>query len=417
MDWMQAGRMKREVTIIAPLFIVGLMIGVGLTLSFFVSAQSTSEIFCRIDKRFEEIDGVLRPIFFPDTNCTQAPQCSDGIDNDGDGLTDLSDPGCSSASDTDETDPVAPPPPPPPPPPPATACADGVDNDGDGKVDLADPGCSDASDTDETDGATPPPPPPPPPPPTGGGSGTPAACADGVDNDGDGKVDLADPGCSHSGDTDETDPPQGGGGVISGPLSVGSGSSIPVQPTILGVSIEDCNTYLSGFIKPGADNDRMQVERLQLFLNQFEGTTLSASGIYDAATIAAVDVFQLKYASDILTPWGITNATSHVYLTTRKKVNELYCKGIEAFPLTENETQEIEKYREEHAYTETSSTPALLSLPPVSQVDEEGNGEEGGENSTSSSSVSATGEDVDVPSRSILRSILQDVRGVWDWFF
>ncbi|MEK7556608.1 MAG: fibronectin type III domain-containing protein, partial [Patescibacteria group bacterium] len=47
---------------------------------------------------------------------------------------------------------VAPPPPPPPPP----ACSDGLDNDGDGKVDFsADPGCANATDTNET---APPPP-------------------------------------------------------------------------------------------------------------------------------------------------------------------------------------------------------------------------------------------------------------------
>jgi hypothetical protein len=79
------------------------------------------------------------------------PQCSDGLDNDGDGLTDHpADPGCTDASDTDETDPTPPPPP---------QCSDGLDNDGDGLTDHpADPGCTDASDTDETD-PTPPPPP------------------------------------------------------------------------------------------------------------------------------------------------------------------------------------------------------------------------------------------------------------------
>ena len=42
----------------------------------------------------------------------------------------------------------------------------------------------------------------------GGGGGTPSAavCADGSDNDGDGKIDLDDPGCSSSTDNDETDP-------------------------------------------------------------------------------------------------------------------------------------------------------------------------------------------------------------------
>lgn len=49
-------------------------------------------------------------------------------------------------------DPNAPPPPPPP-----AACDDAADNDGDGMVDLADPGCDDASDDDEFNEPPPPP--------------------------------------------------------------------------------------------------------------------------------------------------------------------------------------------------------------------------------------------------------------------
>ncbi|MBU1036912.1 hypothetical protein KKF32_02665, partial [Patescibacteria group bacterium] len=66
-------------------------------------------------------------------------QCADGLDNDGDGLIDYpNDPGCSSASDNDETDPSV------------AQCADGLDNDGDGLIDYPnDPGCSSASDNDE----------------------------------------------------------------------------------------------------------------------------------------------------------------------------------------------------------------------------------------------------------------------------
>ena len=33
-------------------------------------------------------------------------QCKDGVDNDGDGLVDLNDPGCSGPNDKDETDPT-----------------------------------------------------------------------------------------------------------------------------------------------------------------------------------------------------------------------------------------------------------------------------------------------------------------------
>src|SRR6185503_6636994 len=45
-----------------------------------------------------------------------------------------------------------------PPPPPPKQCADGLDNDGDGKIDLADPGCATASDDNEADDPPPPPP-------------------------------------------------------------------------------------------------------------------------------------------------------------------------------------------------------------------------------------------------------------------
>lgn len=114
------------------------------------------------------------------------PACSDGLDNDGDGLTDYpSDPGCSSSADTDEFN--APPP---------AQCNDGVDNDGDGKVDYpADPGCSSSTDNDEF-------------------NAPPPECSDGADNDGDGKIDYpADPGCSGAGDTDEWNMPQCDDGV------------------------------------------------------------------------------------------------------------------------------------------------------------------------------------------------------------
>ena len=57
----------------------------------------------------------------------------------------------------------------------ASDCQDGIDNDGDGKVDFpADPGCSNAADLSEQ-----------------------PQCSDGIDNDGDGLVDFpADPGCA-----------------------------------------------------------------------------------------------------------------------------------------------------------------------------------------------------------------------------
>jgi hypothetical protein len=67
-------------------------------------------------------------------------------------------------------------------------CADGADNDGDGAIDLADPGCSDADDDSEVNVAA-------------------AQCADGLDNDDDGAIDLDDRGCTNAADTDESGEP------------------------------------------------------------------------------------------------------------------------------------------------------------------------------------------------------------------
>jgi hypothetical protein len=92
-------------------------------------------------------------------------QCNDGIDNDGDGLTDYpADPACIGPYDYSER----------------PQCSDGIDNNGDGVTDYSggDETCS--SPTDDTEADIPP-------------NGV---CSDGYDNDLDGKVDWpADPNC------------------------------------------------------------------------------------------------------------------------------------------------------------------------------------------------------------------------------
>lgn len=76
-----------------------------------------------------------------------------------------------------------------PPPPPAKQCADGKDNDSDGKVDYpSDQGCSSAEDNTEAP--------------------DPPQCSDRVDNDSDRKNNFPnDPGCSSASDNDESDDP------------------------------------------------------------------------------------------------------------------------------------------------------------------------------------------------------------------
>ncbi len=69
---------------------------------------------------------------------TTRPACNDGIEDDGDGLTDFpNDPGCASAGDLDERSP-------------ALVCDDGEDNDNDLLIDFpADPGCTSPLDMTE----------------------------------------------------------------------------------------------------------------------------------------------------------------------------------------------------------------------------------------------------------------------------
>lgn len=105
--------------------------------------------------------------------------CSDGLDNDRDGVVDFpDDPGCDAPEDDDETDP-----------PPIPECADGLDNDEDERFDLADPDCTSAVDITER------------------GDNPTTACNNGVDDDEDGLVDFPqDPGCSAAGHISEVDP-------------------------------------------------------------------------------------------------------------------------------------------------------------------------------------------------------------------
>ena len=110
-----------------------------------------------------EVPGVSLPSEYSD-RCEVEPkrECSDGLDNDSDGLIDFpDDPGCDSPTDSDESD--------------DPECADGDDNDAANGTDWPeDLSCYGPDDPTE--------------------DGVPA-CSDGDDNDGDGDTDAADSDC------------------------------------------------------------------------------------------------------------------------------------------------------------------------------------------------------------------------------
>ncbi|HXV75694.1 MAG TPA: hypothetical protein VD788_05190, partial [Candidatus Polarisedimenticolaceae bacterium] len=129
--------------------------------------------------------GKLESVLSDECFVTQTRECSDTVDNDGDGLTDFpADPGCTGPTDNSELDEIP-------------ECSDTLDNDSDGPIDFpADLGCFAAGDPVEDLNP---------------------ACSDGIDNDGDGLIDFSgpmpDPDCANANDIDELTRPQCQDGV------------------------------------------------------------------------------------------------------------------------------------------------------------------------------------------------------------
>lgn len=134
-----------------------------------------------------------------------------------------------------------------------------------------------------------------------------------------------------------------------------SSGSLSIEPVVAKASVEllegevlgaeDCPAYLSEYIAPGRTNNPDQVTRLETFLRDVRGEKITPDGTYDSASVAAVMRFQDEYADQVLVPWGLKEATGHVFYTTRKTINEINCGGVKEFPLSSIEMQHILAYR------------------------------------------------------------------------
>ncbi|HEY0908158.1 MAG TPA: PKD domain-containing protein [Candidatus Paceibacterota bacterium] len=100
----------------------------------------------------------------------------------------------------------------------------------------------------------------------------------------------------------------GGGSTVSGPELV--------CPAV---------NFITVFMKKGIDNNPNEVRKLQYFLNSYEGANLTVNGQFDDATEAAVKALQAGHATEILAPWGVTEATGIVYITTARYINTTFC--------------------------------------------------------------------------------------------
>lgn len=126
----------------------------------------------------------------------------------------------------------------------------------------------------------------------------------------------------------------GGGGSSSGGSSYSSGSGSRVVlatavPAVTAFSTTSC-PLLTDYLKLGGQNNSSQVAKLQLFLKNAEKLNVDVNGTFDQKTEDAVKAFQIKYLPSVLGPWDADRASGFVFITTKKKINQIAC----ASPLT-----------------------------------------------------------------------------------
>lgn len=253
-----------------------------------------------------------------------AELCSDSIDNDGNGNTDLQDEACSAFAPApvflENTE---------------AFCTDGLDNDGNGNVDLQDESCSAFVPAPVFL------------------ENTEAFCMDGLDNNGDGNTDLQDEGCAAfvpsiatstatTTPTTDTNPGSGvigsttgGGSSGGGSSSFGSGlstgtpigltSGTPISGIATSTGTTTCAAAFKTFMKKGGKNDVGEVKKLQAFLNKYLGLSIPTTGFFGNMTFNGVKSFQTKYADAVLAPWGLTSPTGYFFSTTQKQANLMVC--------------------------------------------------------------------------------------------
>ncbi len=87
-----------------------------------------------------------------------------------------------------------------------------------------------------------------------------------------------------------------------------------------------CETplYLTRPVKFGASNNPDDVRLLEKYLNTYEDSNLTVDGFYSKADFDTVVRWQEKYSSEILTPWGITEGTGYVFITSLRKIKHIH---------------------------------------------------------------------------------------------
>lgn len=176
---------------------------------------------------------------------------------------------------------------------------------------------------------------------SGGGGGTGTTTASTTPGDGTASTTTTDTGSS------------GGGGGAN--IGIGGGFGVPLFASSFGgggsstgsITTPASCTLLNSYLRYGDNNDPTEVVKLQAFLQRYEGYNVPITGTFDQATLAGVDAFQTKYLSDVMGPWDATQSSGYVYITTKKKINEIACDV--AFVINPAEQSIINAYKANQA--------------------------------------------------------------------
>lgn len=134
----------------------------------------------------------------------------------------------------------------------------------------------------------------------------------------------------------------GGGGGGNGPVS-STNFSAATNATSTN-SIRPCAPFLTVYFSPLISNTAADILKLQTFLKDTAKFNVIPTGIYDVQTINAVAAFQTRYASEVLSPWGVSRPSGNVFISTRKKINSMVCANAPiVFTASELATMEARK--------------------------------------------------------------------------
>ncbi len=120
--------------------------------------------------------------------------------------------------------------------------------------------------------------------------------------------------------------------------TLGSVKATYIGPTLVSIArgpIEDerlvCKDIITTNLSRNANNLPSEVRALQSFLSRIDGQSeVIESGIYEATTSRAVSIFQERYASEVLTPVGLSAGTGSVGPSTRRQINKINCEKLGA---------------------------------------------------------------------------------------